>query len=174
MQTSRANVNTANASRCLRKLCQHWSRSFPVEFNDEQGTIRLPESTCVLKASPELLSIRLTVANGADEARLRTVVEENLQRFGFREELVFEWDSSALPLGEDASNSNENPPYVAALRVEILRLQQLVAELLLKNQRLRCALENAETVQADRSVDVNSQSAIPGPSLRGKELLDLS
>ncbi len=38
------------------------------------------------------------------------------------------------------SNSVENPACVAALRVEILRLRQLVADLLLKNQRLRHAL----------------------------------
>jgi hypothetical protein len=61
-----------------------------------------------------------------------------------------------------ASNSVENPACVAALRVEILRLRQLVADLLLKNQRLRHALGKAETVLADRSVEASSpQSAIP-------------
>jgi hypothetical protein len=51
---------------------------------------------------------------------------------------------AGLTLGEGASNSNENPACVAALRGEILRLQQLVAELLLKNQCLRHVLGNAE------------------------------
>lgn len=156
MQTSRANVNTANASSYLQRLCQHWSHRFPVEFNDQQGTIQLQQSTCVLNASPELLTIRLTVEGGADEARLRTIVEEHLQRFGFREELLFEWNSTGLTLEEGASNSNENPACVAALRVEILRLQQLVAELLLKNQRLRHGFENAETVLAGWSAEASS------------------
>ena len=137
MQTSRATVNTANASSYLRRLCQHWSHRFPVEFNDQQGTIQLQQSTCVLNASPELLTIRLTVEGGADEASLRTIVEKHLQRFGFRDDLVFEWNSAGLTPEEGASNPNENPACVAALRVEILQLQQLVAELLLKNQRLR-------------------------------------
>ena len=92
---------------------------------------------------------------GADEARLRTIVEKHRQRFGFREELVFEWNSTGLTLEEGASNSNENPPCVAALRVEILRLQQLVAELLLTNQRLRHAFENAETVLAGRPAEAS-------------------
>ena len=160
MQTSRAKVNTANASSYVRGLCQHWLHRFPVEFNDEQGTIQLPQSTCVLNASSKLLTIRLTVEVGADEALLRTIIEELLQRFGFREEPVFEWNSNGLTHGEVASNSNEDPACVAALRVEILRLQQLVAELLLKNQRLRHALESAETVLAGRSAEASPQPAI--------------
>lgn len=170
MQTSRANVNTANASSYLRRLCQHWSHRFPVEFNGEQGIIQLQQSTCVLNASSELLTIRLTVEGGPDEERLRTIVEELLQRFGFRDELVFEWNSKDLTHGKVASNSNEDPACVAALRVEILRLQQLVAELLLKNQRLRHAIESAETVLAGRSVEASPQQAIPSslwPSARG-------
>ena len=119
MQTSRAIVYMANASSYLRKLCQHWSPRFPVEFNDEQGTIRLPQSTCVLNASPELLTIRLTVEDGADEAQLRRVVEEHLQCFGFREDLVFQ-SVADLTLGEGASNSDDNPASVATLRAEDL------------------------------------------------------
>jgi hypothetical protein len=74
---------------------------------------------------------------------------------------VFELEFYAgLTLGEGASNSNENPACVAALRGEILRLQQLVAELL-KNQCLRRRARIAETVLADRSVEASPQSAIP-------------
>jgi hypothetical protein len=52
------------------------------------------------------------------------------------------WNSNAgLTIGEGASNSTENPARVAALRGEILRLQQLVAELL-KNQCLRRRARN--------------------------------
>jgi uncharacterized protein len=96
MQTSRASGNAANASSYLRKLCQHWSHRFPVEFKDEQGTIQLPQFTWVLNASPELLTIRLTVEDGADEARLPTVVDVYLQRFGFREELVLPWNPTLV------------------------------------------------------------------------------
>jgi hypothetical protein len=44
-------------------------------------------------------------------------------------------------LREGVSNSDESTACVAALRLEILHLQQLVSELLLKNQCLRQALE---------------------------------
>jgi hypothetical protein len=92
MQTSNAIVATENASSYLRKLCQHWSHRFTVEFNDQHGTIQLPQATCILEASPGELAIRLDSEDGADQARLRKAIEEHLQRFGFREELVFLWN----------------------------------------------------------------------------------
>jgi hypothetical protein len=90
--TSTATATTANASSYLRKLCQHWSHRFPVEYTDQHGTIQLPTALCTLDAEAETLLIRLDLHEGADEARLRQVVEEHLQRFGFKEELVFVWN----------------------------------------------------------------------------------
>jgi hypothetical protein len=96
MQTSEcihiATVPTGNASSYLRKLCQHWSHRFPVEFNDEHGVIELPQAKCTLDAAPQNLTVRLDLPEDADEARMRRVVEEHLQRFGFQEELVFVWN----------------------------------------------------------------------------------
>jgi hypothetical protein len=92
MQTSNAIVATENASSYLRKLCQHWSHRFTVEFNDQHGTIQLPQATCTLDATHGELAVRLDSEDGADQARLCKAVEEHLQRFGFREELVFLWN----------------------------------------------------------------------------------
>ena len=91
--TSTATVNTPNGSSYLRKLCQHWSHRFTVEYNETHGTIQLPTALCTLDATSESLLVRLDMQEGADEARLRSVVEEHLQRFGFKEELVFAWNS---------------------------------------------------------------------------------
>ena len=100
MQTSEwthiAIVPTENASSYLRKLCRHWSHRFPVEFNDEHGVIELPQAKCTLDAAPATLTVRLDLAEDADEARIRRVVEEHLQRFGFQEELVFAWNRSEV------------------------------------------------------------------------------
>jgi hypothetical protein len=85
-------LKTANASSYLRKLCQHWGHKFAVEFDDHKGTIALPHTNCTLEASTDTLTIRLDVEDGADATRMRQVVEEHLQRFGFREELIFEWN----------------------------------------------------------------------------------
>ena len=84
-------VKTDNASSYLRKLCQHWSHKFAVEYTDHAGTIALPGTKCALEASAMELTIRLDVDAGGDVARMQQVVEEHLQRFGFKEELVFLW-----------------------------------------------------------------------------------
>jgi hypothetical protein len=58
--------------------------------------------------------------------------------------------SADLTLKEGVSNSDESRACVAALRVEVLHLQQIVSELLLKNQCLRQALEDVETMRAEQ------------------------
>jgi hypothetical protein len=62
-----------------------------------------------------------------------------------------------LTFTEAVSNSDEDRACVSALRVEILHLQQIVAELLLKNQYLRQALESVETTPAEQ---LNKQSGV--------------
>jgi hypothetical protein len=91
MPISKADVSTANAVSYMKQLCRHWAHRFPVEFNDERGTIELPEARCVLVASPEMLAVSVEIHEGADQERIEKVVEEHLQRFGFRETLVFRW-----------------------------------------------------------------------------------
>jgi hypothetical protein len=94
MSALHAQVKTTHGSSYLRKLCQHWSHRFPVEYDAQQGTIQLPLATCVLHASADELTVGLNLQEGADEARLRQVVEEHLQRFAFREELTFLWTTT--------------------------------------------------------------------------------
>ena len=94
MRISEAHVGTEHAVSYLRQLCRHWSHRFPVQFTDEQGTIQLPSSLCLLQSKPDRLDIRLELAEGGDQPRIEEVVAEHLQRFGFREQLVFDWQRS--------------------------------------------------------------------------------
>ena len=91
MNLSRAEVPTANAVSYLRQLCRHWSHKFPVEFDDTHGRIQLPKAIVQLMPSPTALSVYLEVAAAEDQARMEEVVAEHLQRFGFKETLVFNW-----------------------------------------------------------------------------------
>lgn len=91
MTTTEANVPTAHATSYLRQLCRHWGHKFPVTFDDSQGRIELPKAVCELAALPEELRVVLTVPDAADTNRMQEVVAEHLQRFGFREQLVFDW-----------------------------------------------------------------------------------
>lgn len=91
MKRSEAEVSTDNASSYLRKLCQHWSHKFTVAYDDQQGTIELPQTLCVLHADAATLRVRLEMEGDGDEDRMEQVVAEHLQRFGFKETLVFAW-----------------------------------------------------------------------------------
>lgn len=90
-RVSKAEVATEKAVSYMKQLCRHWGHKFAVEFDDQRGTIALPQTACLLEASPTTLTVTLTLEDGADQGRMEKVVEEHLQRFGFKEELVFEW-----------------------------------------------------------------------------------
>ena len=91
MHLSQASVATEHASSYLTKLCKHWSHRFQVEYTEQAGTIHLPRTLCTLVATPQALHVHLELGEGEDQARIEEVVEEHLQRFGFREELTFVW-----------------------------------------------------------------------------------
>lgn len=92
MTKSHATVVTPNASRYLQQLCKHWSHKFTVDFTPEQGSIALPLGLVRLLAIDEELAVDLTAANeNTDMGAFETVVAEHLKRFGFREQLTFDW-----------------------------------------------------------------------------------
>lgn len=107
MNISRALVMTEHASQYLRQLCRHWSHRYEVTFDDHHGTIHLPSGPCLLTAEPNGLRVELHMQDSADQSRVQHVVEEHLQRFGFKEQLKFEWqaatESTASTSSGDAS-----------------------------------------------------------------------
>lgn len=91
MKRSQAKISTDHATSYLRQLCRHWAHKFPVTFDDSEGRIELPSGVCLMQASSQTLSVQLELPDTGDEAHLQRVVAEHLQRFGFRETLVFDW-----------------------------------------------------------------------------------
>jgi hypothetical protein len=90
MSAAVARVPTAHASRYLQQLCKHWSHKFPVQFTPEAGRIEMSAGVLMLDADAEGLGLRLT-AEPADLERMEGVVAAHLERFAFRETLVFDW-----------------------------------------------------------------------------------
>ena len=95
MKFSHASVTTENASSYLTKLCQHWSHRFPVANDKAQGTIQLPHTKCTLRALPHSLEVWLESEDAEDQPRIEQVVAEHIERFGFKEQLVFDWQHGA-------------------------------------------------------------------------------
>jgi hypothetical protein len=93
MSPSVARVPTASASRYLQQLAKHWSHRFAVTFDAQQAAIPFDTGARLEMAAEEaVLVCRLTVPAGGDVARMRTVVQEHLDRFAFREApLSFDW-----------------------------------------------------------------------------------
>ena len=93
VSASVARVPTASASRYLQQLAKHWSHKLVVTFSTEEGTIDFPDgSRLAMRADSDTLDLVLTVPANGDAARMRTVVEEHLDRFAFREgPLTFDW-----------------------------------------------------------------------------------
>ena len=91
MKISMADVKTENAQSYMKQLCRHWAHKFPVVFDEEQGTIDLAGAKCLLAVEAAQLKVRLELEETADQDRMERVVAEHLQRFGFRETLVFNW-----------------------------------------------------------------------------------
>ena len=91
MRTSLADVPTEHATSYLRQLCRHWAHRFPVTFDDQKGRVELPSALCLLAATPTQLQVRLELAEDVEGSRVEQVVAEHLQRFGFKEQLVFDW-----------------------------------------------------------------------------------
>jgi hypothetical protein len=93
-----ARVPTTSASRYLQQLAKHWSHKMKVHYSAEEGRIDFPNATVLdMRASSDTLDVSLHVPAGEDDARMRKVVEEHLDRFAFREApLTFDWHEDAM------------------------------------------------------------------------------
>lgn len=92
MPSLTARVATAHASRYLQQLSKHWSHKFPVSFDAARARIELNDDRVLTMAATEdALDILATAPDAASLARFRTVIEEHIRRFAFKETLEFAW-----------------------------------------------------------------------------------
>ena len=85
-------AQTPSASRYLQQLCKHWSRKGKAEFDASKGSVVFHNGNQIsLKASSEDLVISATIGKDGDIERWKTVIEEHLVRFAFREEFKIDW-----------------------------------------------------------------------------------
>lgn len=120
MPTTEGRVTTDRADRYLVQLCRHAAhmgsgfpahpgrdphlggqrpRDVKAEWSETDGTITVDGATCVLRATPDALTLRV---EADDEERLRRVqalLTRNITRIGRRDNLTVVW---ALPGGGTA------------------------------------------------------------------------
>ncbi|MBB3138185.1 hypothetical protein FHS26_005963 [Rhizobium pisi] len=92
MHLSKAVVRTEHASRYLQQLCKHWSHKFSVDFDPAKGRVPFSDTAEVTFTAHETtLTMTLSVADLAQQARMQGVIDDHLRRFAFREELDIVW-----------------------------------------------------------------------------------
>ncbi|ONH49844.1 hypothetical protein SAMN04490182_3183 [Pseudomonas cedrina] len=91
MLMSRAQVSTPLATRCLTRLCRHWSHKFAVSFDEKKGDIFFDPSRCLLEINEDGLLFTLHAPDLAQLDELEPVVADHLQRMAGEDPLVISW-----------------------------------------------------------------------------------
>ena len=96
-----ASVPTASASKYLQQVCKHWQHNLAVEFDATTGTIVFPKDArganwagdglVTLTAGPETLGCTIAASEPAQRDGLKGALARHIDRFAFRETLVWEW-----------------------------------------------------------------------------------
>ncbi|MDX3101920.1 DUF2218 domain-containing protein [Nonomuraea angiospora] len=113
MPTAEARVATERASRYLVQLCRHATQlghGFPAhpgrnrhmdserpkniqaEWSETSGTITVDWGSCVLKATPEALTLSIEAEDEDRLRRLQTLLTRNITRMGRRDNLAVDWN----------------------------------------------------------------------------------
>lgn len=91
MHKTHSIVATTSASKYLQQLCKHFSHKVTVDFNPETARVDFPFGLCFMLAEADSLGIYIQSSEPDGMMRARAVLDDHLTRFGFREQLVIDW-----------------------------------------------------------------------------------
>ncbi|WP_051278859.1 DUF2218 domain-containing protein [Chitinilyticum aquatile] len=103
MVQSQTQINTELAKQYLFKLCKHFARKIPVDFDDSQGLARFPIGECRFLADSSTLQFRLSAPDPEQLQRLQRVLEEHLQLMRRAPDSALDWLPSDLPCSGDTA-----------------------------------------------------------------------
>lgn len=90
-RAARARVETANAARYMKALCNHFERKVPAHYDGTHGIAHFPFGTCEMDAQPDTLLLHIAAESEPAFERVKHVVEDHLVRFGSKEALQVVW-----------------------------------------------------------------------------------
>lgn len=85
MQQATTRFATENGQKYLVQLCKHFAHKIDVTQENDQGELRFSCGTGYLQADAEGLNIRVLSPDEGNLADTKSVVEDHLLRFAFRE-----------------------------------------------------------------------------------------
>jgi uncharacterized protein len=86
-----AEIETAQASNYLIRLCKHFAHKLAVTYDDHAGHIPFSVGDCDLSAQGDRLRLAVKARDQDSLERLKEVVASHLLRFAFREDLAVRW-----------------------------------------------------------------------------------
>ncbi|BCL74789.1 hypothetical protein JHS3_05250 [Jeongeupia sp. HS-3] len=97
MPAAHAAVATPDAARFLFKLCKHFAKKIPVDFDERQGRAEFAFGTCTLSASETELRFDCDSQNDEALARLQSVLVEHLALMTRANPLPVVWIAGVRP-----------------------------------------------------------------------------
>jgi hypothetical protein len=85
MLEATARYKTEHARKYLTQVCKHFAHKLDVSYADDHGECRFSFGSAILDSDAEALNIRVTVSDGSELPRAKSVIEDHLMRFAFRE-----------------------------------------------------------------------------------------
>lgn len=90
---SQAIIKTQKAERYVAQLCKHFQHKVPAEYDGATGWVQLPMGRADILADDETLTLSLTAQTPEQLEKAQSVIQSHLERFAFREDLEFKWDT---------------------------------------------------------------------------------
>lgn len=85
MVQSSGRFETEHGAKYLTQLCKHFAHKIEVSQADRRGECHFPFGHAVLEADDTALTIQLDAPDADQLARTKSVIDDHLARFAFRE-----------------------------------------------------------------------------------------
>lgn len=89
----KSTAQTASASKYLQQLCKHFAHKVPARWDPVRGEVAFPFGRCRMEATETCLTIHCETDEAGKMARMKSVIDNHLERFAWREGLKLHWQS---------------------------------------------------------------------------------
>lgn len=111
MPTFTATIETVHARKYLQQLCKHFAHKVTVEFTPEEGRVLFPPGRCLMNADDDALTFYCESADDRGVPVIKSIIEQHLVKFAWREELDYAWTS---PAPHDVACILDDPEFLPA------------------------------------------------------------
>jgi hypothetical protein len=91
MFEARTTLETPNAIRYMKALCNHFDEKVTAHYDGNEGTVDFGFADCQMAATHDRLTIDVQAGDEDGFARVKYVVSDHVERFGVREALQVVW-----------------------------------------------------------------------------------